>query len=83
MRLVRAVIGWLPWVLLTACVASHTGEGPAVDRLLTRGDIQVAEAHLHDFGFDPGPVDGVYTVQTRAAVGGGPAPKIRTPPPRQ
>jgi peptidoglycan hydrolase-like protein with peptidoglycan-binding domain len=69
-----SVIAWLPWLLLTACVASPppastTGrERPAVDRLLTRGDIQVAEAHLHDFGFDPGPVDGVYTAQTRAAV---------------
>jgi peptidoglycan hydrolase-like protein with peptidoglycan-binding domain len=71
---VRGVIGWLPLVLLTACVASHPGERragterPAVDRLLSRGDIQVAEAHLQDFGFDPGPVDGVYTAQTRAAV---------------
>jgi Putative peptidoglycan binding domain len=39
-----------------------------VDRLLTRGDIQVAEAYVHDFSFDPGPVDGVYTAQTQAAV---------------
>ena len=67
-------IGWLPLVLLTACVASHTGDRqagtvrPAVDRLLNRGDIQVAEAHLQDFGFDPGPVDGIYTPQTQAAV---------------
>jgi carboxyl-terminal processing protease len=39
-----------------------------VDRFLNRGDIQVAEAHLQDFGFDPGPVDGIYTAQTQAAV---------------
>jgi carboxyl-terminal processing protease len=39
-----------------------------VDRLLNRGDIQVAEAHLQDFGFDPGPIDGIYTAQTQAAV---------------
>jgi peptidoglycan hydrolase-like protein with peptidoglycan-binding domain len=39
-----------------------------VDRLLNRGDIQVAETHLQDFGFDPGPVDGIYTAQTKAAV---------------
>jgi peptidoglycan hydrolase-like protein with peptidoglycan-binding domain len=71
-----AVIGWLALVLLTACLASHPAEHPAgqltvrpaVDRLLNRGDIQVAEAHLHDFGFDPGPVDGVVTAQTQAAV---------------
>jgi peptidoglycan hydrolase-like protein with peptidoglycan-binding domain len=71
---VRAIIGWLPLVLLTACVASQTGEPralrPATDRLLTRGDIQVAETHLRDFGFDPGPVDGLYTAETQAAVRG-------------
>jgi peptidoglycan hydrolase-like protein with peptidoglycan-binding domain len=76
MRVSWCVIGCLPLVLLTACVASHTGERqagtvrPAVDRLLTRGDIQVAETHLQDFGFDPGPVDGLYTAETRAAVRG-------------
>ena len=74
MRPSWSVIGWLPLVLLTACVASHPGEHqtatlrPAVDRLLNRGDIQVAEAHLQDFGFDPGPIDGIYTAQTQAAV---------------
>jgi carboxyl-terminal processing protease len=39
-----------------------------VDRLLTRGDIQVAQTHVQDFGFDPGLVDGIYTAQTQAAV---------------
>ena len=39
-----------------------------MDLLLNRGDIQVAEAHVLDFGFDPGPVDGIYTAQTQAAV---------------
>src|SRR5437870_3890647 len=74
MRRSRGVLSWLPLVLLTACVASHPGAHhagtipPAVDRLLNRGDIQVAEAHLLDFGFDPGPVDGIYTAQTQAAV---------------
>jgi peptidoglycan hydrolase-like protein with peptidoglycan-binding domain len=76
------VVGWLPLLLLTACIASHTGEPtarrpavptaeperPALDRLLTRGDIHVAEAHLKDFGFDPGPIDGLFTAQTQAAV---------------
>jgi murein L,D-transpeptidase YcbB/YkuD len=61
-------------LLLTACVASHPGASPAgtiqpaVDRILTRGDIQVAQRHLQAFGFDPGPVDGFYTAQTQAAV---------------
>jgi peptidoglycan hydrolase-like protein with peptidoglycan-binding domain len=74
MRLFPAVIGWLPLVLLTACMASHTGEHqaetarPAVDQLLNRGDIQVAQTHLRAFGFDPGPIDGIYSAQTQAAV---------------
>jgi peptidoglycan hydrolase-like protein with peptidoglycan-binding domain len=28
----------------------------------------VAEAHLKDFGYDPGPVDGIFTAETQAAV---------------
>jgi peptidoglycan hydrolase-like protein with peptidoglycan-binding domain len=74
MRRFRGVISWLPLVLLTACVASYPGTyqagtvRPAVDRLLSRGDIQVAQTHLRDFGFDPGPIDGIYTPQTQAAV---------------
>ena len=74
MRRSRGLIGWLPLLLLTACVASYP-EGqpagtvrPAVDRLLSRGDIEVAQIHLRDFGFDPGPIDGIYTPQTQAAV---------------
>jgi Putative peptidoglycan binding domain len=82
MRQYRGVIGWLPLVLLTACIAYQTDDPtavrssartpgpapPALDRFLTAGDIQVAEGRLKDFGFDPGPVDGIYTAQTRAAV---------------
>jgi peptidoglycan hydrolase-like protein with peptidoglycan-binding domain len=41
---------------------------PAMDRILTAGEIQVAEGHLQAFGFDPGPVDGLFTGQTQAAV---------------
>jgi peptidoglycan hydrolase-like protein with peptidoglycan-binding domain len=74
MRPSRGVIGWLPWLLLTACVAPQTEAptaGPdraAVDRILTPGDIQVAEAHLQAFGYDPGPVDGLFTAQTQVAL---------------
>jgi peptidoglycan hydrolase-like protein with peptidoglycan-binding domain len=74
MRRSRGVIGWLLLVLLTACVAPHSVEHqagtvrPAVDRILNRGDIQVAQTHLREFGFDPGPIDGIYTAQTQAAV---------------
>jgi peptidoglycan hydrolase-like protein with peptidoglycan-binding domain len=57
---------------LTACPASQAtgpaGLRPAYDRILSAGDIQVAETHLRDFGYDPGPVDGIYTAETRAAV---------------
>ena len=49
--------------------APATGFGrAAVDRILTPGDIQLAETHLQAFGFDPGPVDGRFTAQTAAAV---------------
>jgi peptidoglycan hydrolase-like protein with peptidoglycan-binding domain len=74
MRLFGGVSAWLPLVLLTACVASQTedptagSERAAFDRILTAGDIQVAEAHLRAFGYDPGPVDGRFTAQTQAAV---------------
>jgi peptidoglycan hydrolase-like protein with peptidoglycan-binding domain len=74
MRLPWSAIIWIPLMLLTACVASHTGDRqagtipPAVDRLFTRGDIQIAQTHLQEFGFDPGPIDGIYTAQTQAAV---------------
>jgi peptidoglycan hydrolase-like protein with peptidoglycan-binding domain len=39
-----------------------------MDRLLTRGNIQFAEMRLKEFGFDPGPVDGLFTAQKQAAV---------------
>jgi peptidoglycan hydrolase-like protein with peptidoglycan-binding domain len=82
MRQPWGVIGWLPLVWLTACVASQTEgpaagrssartpgpERPALDRLMTTGNIRVAEARLKDFGFDPGPADGIFTAQTQAAV---------------
>jgi murein L,D-transpeptidase YcbB/YkuD len=41
---------------------------PALDRLMTRGEIHVAEGHLRDLRFDPGPVDGIFTAETQAAV---------------
>jgi peptidoglycan hydrolase-like protein with peptidoglycan-binding domain len=55
-------------LLLTACVGSHTKERPALDRLLTTGDIYVAEMRLRDFGYHPGPVDGTFTAETQTAV---------------
>jgi len=81
MRRSRGIIGWLPLLLLTACVESHPSasrpfalasgpERPALDRILTAGDIQMAETRLKDFGFDPGPVDGIFTAETQAAVRG-------------
>ena len=68
MRPWRRALRWLPLLLLTACVTSQRATLPGLDRLLSPGDIQVAEQHLRDFGFDPGPVDGVFTAQTQAAV---------------
>jgi peptidoglycan hydrolase-like protein with peptidoglycan-binding domain len=82
MRQRWGVIGWLSLLLLTACAASHTeeltamqssaltqgSERPALGRLLTTGDLQMAEVRLKEFGFDPGPVDGMFTAQTHAAI---------------
>ena len=79
MRPSWGVISWLALLLLTASVTSftkkngglviHPGpERPAMDRLLTRGNIEVAEMRLKQFGFDPGPVDGQVPAQTQAAV---------------
>ena len=28
----------------------------------------MAQMHLRAFGFDPGPIDGIYTAQTQAAI---------------
>jgi membrane-bound lytic murein transglycosylase B len=68
----RAILGWLVVVLLTGCVTSQTQQltsiQPATDRILTAGDIQVAQENLRQFGFDPGPVKGVFTAETQAAV---------------
>ena len=74
MKRFRDVIGWLLLMRLPACVASQPGvptpglPQSAPDRLLTRGDIHVAEAHLNAFGYDPGPIDGLLTAETPAAV---------------
>jgi peptidoglycan hydrolase-like protein with peptidoglycan-binding domain len=74
MRPVAGVLAWLPGLLLTACVASPPGAPTAGSgrapggRILTPGDIQVAEARLQAFGYDPGPVDGLLTAQTEAAL---------------
>jgi peptidoglycan hydrolase-like protein with peptidoglycan-binding domain len=40
----------------------------SIGRLMSEGEIQVAEQHLAQFGFNPGPVDGVFTGQTEAAL---------------
>jgi peptidoglycan hydrolase-like protein with peptidoglycan-binding domain len=68
----RETLGWLVVVLVAGCAASQTpqptGVQPATDHLLTAGDIQVAQENLREFGFDPGPVKGVFTPETQAAV---------------
>ena len=52
---------------LAARLAIEDPAWPTI-RLLTRGDIQVAQMHVRGFGFDPGFVDGLYTAQTQASV---------------
>jgi peptidoglycan hydrolase-like protein with peptidoglycan-binding domain len=68
-------------VLMSACAATDSPRAPladariagdtirpALDRLLSPGEVEVAEEHLRAFGYDPGPVDGRFTAQTQAAV---------------
>jgi peptidoglycan hydrolase-like protein with peptidoglycan-binding domain len=66
------VLGWLVVALLIGCAAprpqSPASIQPATDTILSAGDIQVAQEHLQAFGFNPGPVKGVYTAETQAAV---------------
>jgi peptidoglycan hydrolase-like protein with peptidoglycan-binding domain len=66
------VLGWLVVAVLTGCAASRPPSPasiqPATDTILSAGDIQVVQEHLRAFGFDPGPVQGVYTAETQAAV---------------
>src|SRR5215475_4925769 len=68
----QSVLIGLAMLCLVAYVASQakdpTGLRPAYDRILLAGDIYVAETHLRDFGYDPGPVDGRFTAETQAAV---------------
>jgi Putative peptidoglycan binding domain len=68
----RVILVGLVGVWLTACVTSQApgpgGLRPTYDRILLAGDIYVAETHLRDFGYDPGPVDGRFTAETQAAV---------------
>jgi hypothetical protein len=45
-----------------------TGLRPADDRTRLAGDIDVVEAHVRDFGYDPGPLDGRLTAEIQAAV---------------
>ena len=49
-------------------VLPQRSDGPALDRLMTLGEIHVAEGHLRHLGYDPGPVDGIFTAQSQAAV---------------
>jgi len=68
----QSVLIGLAMLGLVACVVSQPkgpmGLRPAYDRMLLAGDIYVAETHLRDFGYDPGPVDGRFTAETQAAV---------------
>lgn len=43
-------------------------ERPTLDRMLNAGKISVVEAQGQDFGYDPWPVHGLLTAQTRTAL---------------
>ncbi len=65
------VMSLLVSVFLNGCALNDHGPQPpvaALDRLLPTGLIYVAEEHLKALGFDPGPVDGIFTEQTAEAI---------------
>lgn len=68
----RGILGCLVLALLTGCMASQphqlTSVQPATDRFLSAGDVLVAQEHLRTFGFDPGPINGRFTLETQAAI---------------
>lgn len=67
----RLVLSLLMSSFLGACTLSDRGpQTPlaALDMFIPVGMIHVAEEHLKALGFDPGPVDGVFTEQTAEAI---------------
>ena len=65
-RLVAFAISLL---LVAPVVVGAGGELPAaVDQILARDMIQVAQGQLKIAGFDPGHVDGIFDAQTEAAL---------------
>ncbi len=59
----------LPIAAGAAGAPSTSGELPAaVDQILARDMIQVAQENLRVAGFDPGHVDGIFDAQTEAAL---------------
>jgi peptidoglycan hydrolase-like protein with peptidoglycan-binding domain len=58
-----------PLVAVAAGAGSAPGSLPAaVDQLMARDMIQLAESQLKVAGFDPGRVDGIFDQQTSAAL---------------
>jgi hypothetical protein len=51
----------------------------SIGRQMTEGEIQVAEQNLKELGFDPGPVDGVFTAETEAALRATASPPTASP----
>lgn len=55
-------------VIATAASSGRTEIPAAVDQLLARDMIQLAEQNLKAAGLNPGPVDGIFDEQTETAV---------------
>ncbi len=71
-RLLALAISLLLVVPVVARAASASGDAKeipaAVDQILARDMIQVAQENLRIAGFDPGHVDGVFDAQTESAL---------------
>jgi peptidoglycan hydrolase-like protein with peptidoglycan-binding domain len=60
---------WVWPVMGVAGEASRPGsQPPEQGHLLDKGQIQLAQERLKEFGLDPGPIDGVLHPQTEAAI---------------
>lgn len=55
-------------VVVSAASSGRTELPAAVDQLLAKDMIQLAETNLKTAGIDPGPVDGIFDGQTETAV---------------
>jgi peptidoglycan hydrolase-like protein with peptidoglycan-binding domain len=66
--LLSSVLGLWPAMGMAGEASRSGAQPPEQGTRLDKGQIQVVQERLKEFGFDPGPVDGVLHPQTEAAI---------------